>query len=123
MTNQPEHSSIRLAGREWPVPVLAPRQNRIVVPALLDLVPKILRARDESEKAGEKGGFAALARYLDTPTYDQLAEIVFAALTRAHPGLARAEFDDMPIDTLELIASVTMIARQAGLVRREVRTA
>ena len=109
--------TITLAGREWAVPRLAPRQNRIVVPALLELVPKILAARDDADAAGAKGGFATLARYLDTNSYDTLATLVFTALTRAHPNLARDEFDDMAIDTFDLIAAVAPIARAAGLVR------
>ncbi|MGH6877640.1 MAG: hypothetical protein ACREHV_09725 [Rhizomicrobium sp.] len=113
-----ETPAIRLAERDWPIPRLAPRQNRIVVPALLELIPKILRARDDAAEAGQTGSFAQLARYLDTAAYDRLAEIAFTALTRAHPDVARAEFDDMPIDTLELIAAVRIIALQAGLIRR-----
>jgi hypothetical protein len=110
---------ITLGGRAWPMPKLAPRQNRIVVPALLDLVPKILAARDDADKAGEKGGFATLARYLDTESYDALAGLVFAALTRAHPDLTRDAFDNMAIDTFELVAAVVPIARAAGLIRTD----
>ena len=114
--NISETPTITLAGREWPVPRLAPRQNRIVVPALLDLVPKILRAREEAAAAGETGSFAQVSRYLDTAAYDRLTDVAFAALTRAHPALARAEFDDLAIDTFELIAAVRVIAVQAGLI-------
>jgi len=88
------------------------------VPALLRLVPKILRARDDANAAGETGSFAALARYLDTESYDALANLVFAALTRASPSLAREDFDDLAIDTFELVAAVVPIARAAGLLRR-----
>ena len=42
---------ITLAGRAWLVPKLAPRQNRIVVPALVELIPKILAARDQAQAA------------------------------------------------------------------------
>ena len=114
MPNQPP--TVTLALRGWPIPVLAPRQNRIVVPALLKLIPKILAARNET---GPAGSLLHLARYLDTETYDLLSELVFTALTRARPDLARAEFDDMAIDTLELIRAVHTIARQAGLIRRD----
>jgi hypothetical protein len=107
--------TITLAGRAWAVPKLAPRQNRIVVPALLVLIPKILAARDQADAADERGSFAGLARYLDTQSYDTLATLVFTALTRARPDLAREDFDDMAIDTFELIAAVRTIALQAGL--------
>jgi hypothetical protein len=119
MTNNHDQTpTIVLAGRAWPIPRLAPRQNRIVVPALLELIPKILRARDEAAAASELGSFAQVARYLDTAAYDQLTELAFTALTRGHPDLARAEFDDMAMDTFELIAAVRVIALQAGLIRR-----
>lgn len=109
--------TIALAGREWPLPKLAPRQNRIVVPALLTLVPRILRARDEANAAGETSALAVLARYLDTQIYDALANIVFAALTRGTPSLTRDAFDDMGADTFELLAAVAPIARAAGLLK------
>jgi len=109
-----ESQTILLAGQEWPVPTLAPRQNRIVVPGLLDVIPQIIRARDEAPDAS---GLAQLARYLDTETYDRLAEIVHTALTRANPDLSRAAFDDLPIDTAELIGALNAIARAAGLYR------
>ena len=47
------------------------------------------------------------------------ADPVFAALTRAHPELTRESFDDMAIDTFELIAAVRTIALQAGLLITE----
>lgn len=116
--NDSNHTpTITLAGREWALPRLAPRQNRIVVPALLELVPKMLHARDEADAAGEKGGFPTLARYLDTDSYEALARLVFAALTRAQPELTREAFDDMAIDTFELLAAVVPVARAAGLLR------
>jgi hypothetical protein len=106
--------TITLAGQPWPVPTLAPKQNRIVVPALLEVIPRIIRARSE---APEASGLAQLARYLDTATYDRLAEIAYTALTRANPDLTRVAFDDMPIDTSELIGALNAIARAAGLYR------
>ena len=115
-SNNTSAPSITLAGKEWPLPRLAPRQNRIIVPALVALVPKILRARDEADAAGERGSFATLARYLDTDCYDRIAGLVFAALTRANPALTRDGFDDLPIDTFELVAAVVPIARAAGLI-------
>jgi hypothetical protein len=106
---------ITLGGRAFELPKLAPRQNRIVVPMLLELVPRILRAREEAKAAGGQNSFATLARYLDTQSYDTLVTLVFAALTRATPSLTKESFDDMAIDTFELIAAVMPIARAAGL--------
>lgn len=106
--------TITLAGQEWPVPTLAPRQNRVVVPGLLEVIPQIIRARSDAPDAS---GLAQLARYLDTATYDRLAEIVYTALTRANPALSREAFDDLPIGTAELIGALNPIARAAGLYR------
>ena len=116
MTAAAEDPVITLAGTSWPVPRLAPRQNRIIVPALLRLIPRIVQAREQSLEARE-GDLAYLSRFVDEVTYDQLATVAYTALTRANPELMRSDFDDMPIQTLELIASIFIIARQAGLLR------
>ncbi len=49
--------------------------------------------------------------------YETLLDIVFAALTRAHPSIAREEFEDWPIATWELVESIAVIAKQTGLLR------
>lgn len=86
----PSCPSITIAGRGWPVPLLAPRQNRIIVPLLMK---------------GSSG-------------YAVLLEIAFAALTRAHPHLRREEVDDWPIPFHELCDALPVIARQTGMLRR-----
>jgi hypothetical protein len=111
-----EYPAVVLADRSWPVPRLAPRQNKTIVPALLNLIPRILKARDEA-LAAQESDLAYLGRLVDEATYEQLAMIAHTALTRAHPELKRSEFDDMPVETLELIGAVFVIARQAGLLR------
>jgi len=84
---------IIIAGRGWPIPMLAPRQNRVVVPAIMRL-----------------GAQPALR-------YEDLLDIVFAAMTRALPALDRAEFEDWPIATWELVEAVPVIAAQTGLLK------
>jgi hypothetical protein len=85
---------ITIAGRAWRIPLLAPRQNRMVI-----------------------AGLMALGRRPEVQ-YDTLLDIVFAALTRAHPTLPREEFDDWPIGTYELLDALPVIAKQTGLMRR-----
>ena len=84
---------ITIAGRDWPIPLLAPRQNRVVVPAIMRL-------------ASQPG-----------LQYEDLLEIVFAALTRARPALERAEFEEWSIATWELVEAIPVIATQTGLLR------
>src|ERR1700722_14759310 len=119
--NPSEPPTIIPAGREGGTPRRAPKQNRVVVPALLKLIPRILDARAQADAAGETGHISQLARILDTAFYDRLGDAVFTALARAEPGLTRAQFDDMEIDTLDLLVGVRVIALQAGLLKQHAR--
>ncbi|HEY3778769.1 MAG TPA: hypothetical protein VGL35_11995 [Rhizomicrobium sp.] len=89
--------TISIAGRTWRVPLLAPRQNRIVLPALMKPA-------------------ADIACLLD---------MVFAAMTRACPHLDRDEFEDLPIPFHELLDAIPVIAQQTGFLvsaKAETRT-
>ena len=86
--------TITIAARAWRIPHLAPRQNRIVVPALLRL--------------GTSG----------KDQYERLLDIVFAVLTRAEPDLVRDEFEEWPIATHELLDAVPVIAERTGCLKR-----
>lgn len=81
---------VSIAGREWRIPLLAPRQNRVVLPVLME------RTRD----------------------YGRLADCVFAAMTRACPYLDRSEFDDWPVPLCELLDAIPVVARQTGFMER-----
>jgi len=112
--------TITLAGRDWSVPVLAPKQNRVAVPLLLDLLPELAdgyrRARVDASDAGRGINRLELLRAL-APHYDAMCTIAFTALTRANPELQRDSFDDLAIDTEDLIAAMVPIARAAGVLR------
>jgi len=94
---------VLLGGRDWPVPELAVRQ-------IMRLVPLMGRLY----KAG-----AASAGILDEEEIGWLYEIAYVALTRAHPDLSRQAFDEMPIRLHEIMSSLPVIARQAGLEFKE----
>lgn len=93
---------VTLAGQEWFVPVLAMRQARIVVPALMRLMPTLERLQ---------GGGAA---HLSEADYDAMLDVVHAALTRAYPTLTREAFLDFPASTPELIAALAIVTKQTG---------
>jgi hypothetical protein len=100
---------VTLGGRSWPVPPLAVRQNRVIDPLILSLLPTF--AALDAEQA---------ALRLQAKEYDALLLIAYTALTRAHPQLTREAFDEMPITLPELIGAFETIARQTGLfVKRE----
>ena len=99
---------VTLAGREWFVPVLAMRQARVVVPALMRLMPVLQEM--------QSGQPAAMAR-LSEENYDAIIAVVHAALTRAYPELSRAMFLDLPASTPELVAALGVVTRQTGFFR------
>ncbi|MGD0190198.1 MAG: hypothetical protein ABSD74_05620 [Rhizomicrobium sp.] len=86
-------AEIIIAGRPWRVPLLAPRQNRIIVPLIV--------ARDLS--------------------YSFMLEIAITALTRAYPDLDRAAVEDWPIPLYELRTAVPVIAQQTGMIAAATR--
>jgi hypothetical protein len=90
MTHDPE---IAIAGRQWRVPLLVPRQNRIVLPGLFAL------GRNPAVQ------------------YGTLCDVVVAALSRAHPDLDPEAFDDWPVPTYELLEALPVIAEQTGLLK------
>jgi hypothetical protein len=143
---------IQLAGKKWPIPLLGPRQNRIVVPAVSRITKrmrevaeaKLAELSDEQRQtimasatadetiAARLGGDAVVRSFVwkntdfstelvqgaDTDFLDLLSEAVFWALKRAHPQMARDEFDDMPIATLDMVDAVGTIAQQTGMMRK-----
>lgn len=141
---------IQLAGVDWPIPLLAPRQNRLVVPAVSQITKrmreiaeaKLAQLDDETKaallqlaKPGEvekKGADAVLrqriwamtdfsfemAHALEPEFFDTICDALYWALTRAHPQLTRAQFDDMPIGVLEMIDAIGMVAQQTGMMKR-----
>lgn len=97
--------TITLAGKDWPIPKLAPKQNRIVVPGLLKFYKEVPAA-----------GTGAAVSSLTTEQYDNILTVVYTALTRANK-IPRLEFDDLEIDTLELFNSLRVIGKQSGLLK------
>jgi hypothetical protein len=98
---------ITLGDHSYAIPMLAPRQNRIVVPKLLALMKALT----------EGGTINPLA--LDQATYDELLDLTWVAITRAQPALTRDEFLDRPASLMELISAMDVIAKQCGVLKRQ----
>lgn len=88
--------TITLAGKEWPVPLLVPRQQRVIIPAILRL------GSVNPTKITEQ-------------QYDDLVEIAFRAISRAHPQFTKEQLLDMPVTLIELISALPVIAQQTGM--------
>lgn len=93
-------ATISIAGKQWPIPLLAFRQNKMIVPILIRLgKPNVLTEITEA-------------------TMNDLGTMVFIALSRAHPTLTRDEFENWPIRSFELIGALDVIATQTGILVR-----
>lgn len=103
-------SVIILAGAEYFIPLLALRQARIVVPGLLKLMPRLNAIQSLVVENPLAAGSA-----IEQADVDQMVDVVHAALTRAYPDATRDEILDMETTFPELVASLSVIARQTGL--------
>ena len=88
-----------VGGKKWPVPPLAPRQNRIIIP--LAMKNSSINPADVSPEQ------------LDT-----IYEIVFQGLTRAHPTLTRDEFMDMATDLEDMMNGFNVVLQQTRMMRK-----
>jgi hypothetical protein len=86
---------VRLSGRDFYVAPLSLRQ----ILAIADYVPKLSGITPET-LSGER--------------LQPLAEVLWHGLRRAHPGLTREEFFDLPIPLGELVAALPVVIEQAG---------
>src|SRR6185437_509529 len=96
-----EGAAVALAGRDWVMADLAPRQFRKVIPAIIALAA--VKRPEELDEAG----------------IDRLLDALYYALTRNYPDLTREEFLDLPIKVAELVAALPALAKAAGIERRE----
>ena len=102
--------SVVLGGKPWAVPVLSARQNKIIDPLILGLLPVF--GQWQNDKAG------ALA-HIGQVQYDALLDIAFVAISRKQPDLTREQFLELPITLPELICAFNVIAQQTGIFQKE----
>jgi hypothetical protein len=100
---------VSLGGREWPVPVLAAKQNRVIDPLILSLLPVF--------KLWQTDRASALAKITGSE-YDKLLDICLHAIRRANPDLTKDQFLDLSITLPELVAAFPVIAQQTGIFKR-----
>ena len=96
---------VPLGGVAWPIPRLAQKQNKRVTPLIVKH-RKALRKMNLGQDALDA---------LTEEAIEELGTVVYVALTRGHPDMTRAEFDDMPIGVLEILAAFPVVAAQTGL--------
>lgn len=102
----PKTLTVEFGGKQWPVPKLAFKQIRLIHKKM-DRLSDLLVVKQ-----------VPMGEYTDDDLED-LAFILWVALTRAHPTLSRAEFDEMPTDRLELSRAFFGVLIQANGSRKE----
>src|ERR1019366_2692290 len=100
---------VTLGGQDWPIPMLAAKQNRIIDPLILSLIP--LFSTLQTDRVAGMG-------MLGTKEYDAFTEIAYQATKRARPEFTREQFLDLPIALPELIAAFPVLAQQTGIFKR-----
>lgn len=108
---------ITLAGKEWAIPALAIKQARIVVPALLSIMPTISKIIG-SIGADPASMFQAIGE-MSEADYDAMLRAVFHSLKRGYPTLTLAEFDEMEINTREIFEALPTIIQQTGFLEKK----
>lgn len=104
---------VKLAGKEYEIPLLVPRQQRHVLPALLRAVPAM-------------GKFAADAKdgkIFDSPfpteAYGDLCTVVYwGAIWPQDHNASPDVIEDMPVTFDELTTAVLAIQMQTGLFKK-----
>jgi hypothetical protein len=106
MDNYDNKMNVTLGGKEFTVPLLVARENRIIDPIILKLLPIFANWQDNKNlvlsQIGEK-------------EYDALHEMVFVAINRLQPEMTKEKLLDLPITLSELINSFSVIAKQTGI--------
>ena len=113
---------IEIMGQKWPIPKLAPKQNEVVVPILLEMVPHVIKGMNATEEVNGKtvkiDPIQSLAKTLSKENLHDLYTCVYMALTRAHPQLTRDEFDsECELGPLEVIEQIFTVADQTGVIK------
>jgi hypothetical protein len=100
---------VSLGGQTWPIPQLAAKQNRIIDPLILSLLPVFNEWQTNKAQA---------LSMLGGPQYEALQEIAYQAIRRARPEVTREQFLELPVALPELVAAFPVIARQTGVFQR-----
>ena len=110
--------TIMLGERPWHIPRLAHAQNKVIVPLLAGIMPRLMHALIAMQSADESAIIRALD-VLDAPTYEALGTAVHAALKRGYPQVSIGEFEQFPIEPIELLKALPVIMTQSGFFKQQ----
>lgn len=96
--------TVEYGGKLWPVPMLSIKELRLVQ-TKIDRLAEIIIEKETPQ------------RDYTPEVLEDLSYVLYVALTRAHPELPRAEFDDMKTSRRELVLAFLLVLVQANGVR------
>lgn len=107
-------SLVVLAGQEWFIPLLAVRQNRVVVPRLRQLIPLMgVAAHDPASGPMSRECIAANDELMSEALIGDILVALHAALTRAY-DISFEEFLDLPISPQEWVRALGVVIQQTA---------
>jgi hypothetical protein len=101
--------AIILGGKKWLIPLLSAKQNKLIDPLILSLLPVFSQWESHKSEAISK---------LGSEQYNALLEIAFQAIRRAQPDETREQFMERPVTLPELVAAFPIIAQQTGIFQK-----
>ncbi len=105
----PAAKHVMLGGKKWEIPMLSARQNRVVDPLILGLLP--LFATWQHDKPAALG-------MLSQQQYEALQEIAYQGISRGSPDINKDTFLDLPVTLPELVTAFAVVAEQTGIFSR-----
>lgn len=112
---------VTLAGKQWPIPMLVPRQLRNCRRQIIDLTDAIAPDVPLAQE-GDAAGLAAVAEStgdkvmaMTNSQWERLQEAVYWGLTRAHPTMTMEEFLDMPSTDGDMFKAFLVVRTQSGI--------
>lgn len=112
--------AVQLAGKTWPIPLLAPRQLRVCRRQIIDvteaIAPDVVALADDPATIAEAGASTGdKVMSLPNMLWERLMEVVFWGMTRAHPNLKWEEFLDLPITDADMFRAFLVVRKQSGV--------
>ncbi|MEI6730855.1 MAG: hypothetical protein WCL30_06300 [Pseudomonadota bacterium] len=101
-----ENPIIKIAGKDYSIPLMAVKQNRIIEYRVFKNLKLINGLNSQNSDAFDN---------LTQETIDDLYEIVFVGLTRADVNMTRATFDNLNTGITEIFKAIPVIMQQSGL--------
>jgi hypothetical protein len=109
--------TVTLAGRQWPVPELTIRQLRACRRAIIDLSEALSPVVEKGDSGEARVVTTTGERVMHLPAeqFDQMCNVVYHGLTRAHPSLTPQEFDALEATDSEIFLAFLVVRRQSGI--------